>query len=246
MKARQIVLATALLVVLWQVAAMVVNASVLPGPWAALVALVYNLPRGLAHHFLVSGYRLVASMVIATLLATPLGLAIGQSPRWNGLVSPLIYLTYPVPKIVFLPIIMLFLGTGDSSKVFIISLILFFQILVVVRDACLGVRPELVQSVRSLGANRLEQLRYVYLPACLPSVLTALRVSTGTAIAVLFLAETFATQSGLAYYITVEAWGRMAYPEMYAGVIAMAVLGFTTYVFLDRLERRVCEWMVVK
>ncbi|MGE5620529.1 MAG: ABC transporter permease [Sphingomonadaceae bacterium] len=246
MKGRQILLATALIVVLWQSAAWVVNASVLPGPGAALSALARQLPLGLGHHFLVSGYRLVASMAIAVLVATPLGLAIGQSPRWNGLMSPIIYLTYPVPKIVFLPIIMLFLGTGDVSKIFVISLILFFQILVVVRDACLMVRPELVQSVRSLGAGRLDLLRYVYLPACLPSVLTALRVSTGTAVAVLFLAETFATQSGLAYYITVEAWGRMAYPEMYAGVIAMATLGLTTYVVLDRLERRLCEWMVVK
>ncbi|MHB0870798.1 MAG: ABC transporter permease [Chloroflexota bacterium] len=246
MKGRQILLSTALLVALWQLAAMAVNASLLPGPGVALVALAQQLPRGLGHHFLVSGYRLVASMAIAVLLATPLGLAIGQSPRWNGLMSPIIYLTYPVPKIVFLPIIMLFLGTGDASKIFMISMILFFQILVVVRDACAGVRPELVQSVRSLGARRQELLRYVYLPACLPSVLTALRVSTGTAVAVLFLAETFATQSGLAYYITVEAWGRMAYPEMYAGVIAMAALGLTAYVLLDRLERRVCEWMVVK
>lgn len=246
MKLRQILAATVLIVLLWQLAAMAVNASLLPGPGAALSALIRDLPRGLAHHFLVSGYRLALSMVIAALLATPLGLAIGQSPRWNALVSPVIYLTYPVPKIVFLPIIMLFLGTGDSSKVFMISLILFFQILVVVRDACLGVRPELVQSVRSLGAGRLGLLRYVYFPACLPAVLTALRVSTGTAIAVLFLAETFATQSGLAYYITVEAWGRMAYPEMYAGVIAMAVLGLITYVLLDRLERQACEWMVVK
>ncbi len=246
MKGRHILFAGLLLIVIWQLAATVMNVSVLPGPGAAMAALVYNLPRGLAGHFLVSGYRLVIAMAIATLLATPLGLAMGQSPRLNGLASPLIYLTYPVPKIVFLPLIMLFLGTGDASKVFIISLILFFQILVVVRDACVAVRPELVQSVRSLGANRLELLRYVYVPACLPSVLTALRVSTGTAIAVLFLAETFATQSGLAYFITVEAWGRMAYPEMYAGVIAMAALGLITYVALDRLERRVCEWMVVR
>ena len=246
MTAGRLLLVTTLLVVVWQAAALLVNNSVLPGPGSAGAALVHALPRGLAQHFLVSGYRLVVSMVLATVLATPLGLATGQSARLNGLVSPLIYLVYPVPKIVFLPIIMLFLGTGDASKVFIITLILFFQILVVVRDACLGVRPELVQSVRSLGAKRVELLRYVYLPACLPAVLTALRVSTGTAIAVLFLAETFATQSGLAYYITVEAWGRMAYPEMYAGVIAMALLGLLTYIFLDRLERRLCEWMVVR
>ncbi len=246
MKTRHVLFATALILALWQAAAMLVNNSVLPGPGLALVALIRDLPRGLAGHFLVSGYRLVASMVVATVLAAPLGLVIGQSLRLNALVSPLLYLIYPVPKIVFLPIVMLFLGTGDGSKVFIIALILFFQILVVVRDACLGVRPELAQSVRSLGAGGLDLLRYVYLPACLPSVLTALRVSTGTAIAVLFLAETFATQSGLAYYITVEAWGRMAYAEMYGGVIAMAILGLATYSLLDVLEKRACEWMFVR
>ena len=246
MKVRHLLIATVLVAALWQVAAMLVNNMVLPGPGAAVAALAKDLPRGLAGHFMASGYRLVASMVVATVIAAPLGLVIGQSPRLNSLVSPILYLIYPVPKIVFLPIIMLFLGTGDGSKVFIIALILFFQILVVVRDACVGVRPELVQSVRSLGAGRVDLLRYVYLQACLPSVLTALRVSTGTAIAVLFLAETFATQSGLAYYITVEAWGRMAYAEMYAGVIAMAILGLATYIILDRAERQLCKWMFVR
>jgi ABC-type nitrate/sulfonate/bicarbonate transport system permease component len=246
MSGRHLLLPIALVVLVWQVASMLVSSSLLPGPGAALQSLIYNLPRGLGHHFLVSGYRLAISMVIATLLAAPLGLAMGQSPRLNRLVSPMIYLIYPIPKIVFLPIIMLFLGTGDVSKVFIISLILFFQILVVVRDACLAVRPELVQSVRSLGAGRLDLLRHVYFPASLPSILTALRVSTGTAVAVLFLAETFATQAGLAYFITVEAWGRLAYADMYAGVLAMAILGLSTYMLLDRLERRACEWMTAR
>jgi ABC-type nitrate/sulfonate/bicarbonate transport system permease component len=246
MSGRHLLLPIAIVVLVWQVASMLVSSSLLPGPGAAVQALVHNLPRGLGHHFLVSGYRLALSMAIATLLAAPLGLAMGQSPRLNRLVSPMIYLIYPIPKIVFLPIIMLFLGTGDVSKVFIISLILFFQILVVVRDACLAVRPELVQSVRSLGAGRLDLLRHVYFPASLPSILTALRVSTGTAVAVLFLAETFATQAGLAYFITVEAWGRLAYADMYAGVLAMAMLGLSTYMLLDRLERRACEWMVAR
>ena len=83
-------------------------------------------------------------------------------------------------------------------------------------------------------------------PASLPAVLTALRVSTGTAVAVLFLAETFATQSGLAYFITVEAWGRMAYADMYAGVIAMGILGLSIYVLLDRLSAGRATWMVVR
>ena len=146
----------------------------------------------------------------------------------------------------FLPIILLFLGIGNTSKVFIIALILFFQILVVVRDEANGLRPELVYSVRSLGAGRLALFRFVFLPATLPGVLTAVRVSIGTAIAVLFFAESFATTSGLGYYIIVESWGRLAYPEMYAGVVAMSILGVLLYFLVDGLERRLAPWARIR
>jgi NitT/TauT family transport system permease protein len=72
---------------------------------------------------------------------------------------------YPIPKIVFLPIILLLLGVGNLSKIFVICLILFFQMLVVVRDEAASLRPELIASVRSLGAGRRAPIRYVYLPA---------------------------------------------------------------------------------
>ncbi|MCS7001553.1 MAG: ABC transporter permease subunit, partial [Dehalococcoidia bacterium] len=123
-----------------------------------------------------------------------------------------------------------------------ITLILFFQVLVVVRDAALSVRTELVQSVRSLGAKGLDILRYVYAPACLPAVLTGLRVSAGTAIAALYLTETFATREGLGFYI-MDSWTAFSYPRMYAAVVAMGVLGLLVYVGLDQLERRLCGWM---
>lgn len=163
----------------------------------------------------------------------------------SRLAAPVIYLLYPVPKIVLLPIVLLLFGIGDLSKVLIIALILFFQVLVVVRDAAANIRPELVASVRSLGAGRRAILRFVYLPACLPAALTAVRVSIGTAIAVLFFAESFATTSGLGYYIISETWGRLAYTEMYAGVIAMSLLGLGLYYFVDRLEHRLCPWLFV-
>jgi NitT/TauT family transport system permease protein len=113
----------------------------------------------------------------------------------------------------------------------------------VVRDAASALRPELIYSVRSLGAGRRALFRFVYLPATLPAALTGLRVSIGTAIAVLFFAESFATTSGLGYYIIVESWGRLAYPEMYAGVVAMSVLGLLLYFLVDWLERRLAPWM---
>jgi NitT/TauT family transport system permease protein len=221
----------------------VVHVSLLPGPGPVLLALVRETPRGLGMHFLISGLRVVVSIVLAMLTAVPLGLALGQSRALDRLFYPVVYFVYPIPKIVFLPVILLLLGIGNLSKVFMIFLILFFQIVVVVRDAASSLRPELLYSVRSLGAGRRALYRYVYLPATIPAALTALRISIGTAIAVLFFAESFATTSGLGYYIMVESWGRLAYTEMYAGVVAMSVLGLLLYFVVDRLERRLAPWL---
>ncbi len=246
MRRRDLALGVFGLLLAWQLVAVLLRVDLLPGPLAVGQALVRELPRGLGRHFLVSGWRVVASIVISVVTAVPAGLVLGQSQRLNRLFSPVVYIVYPIPKIVFLPIILLFLGIGDTSKIFIIFLILFFQILVVVRDSASALRPELIYSVRSLGAGRRALFRFVYLPATIPAALTALRVSVGTAIAVLFFAESFATTSGLGYYIIVESWGRLAYPEMYAGVLAMSVLGLLLYFVVDWLERRLAPWLKVE
>jgi NitT/TauT family transport system permease protein len=243
MRKRDLLLATAGLLVFWQLAATLINKPVLPPPWEVLRAFALALPEELGRHMLVSAWRVVVSIALAIALAVPAGLGLGLSPTASRLAAPLIYLLYPIPKIVFLPIILLLLGIGNLSKIFIISLILFFQMLVVVRDEAANLRPELIASVRSLGAGRRALFRYVYLPACLPAMLTSLRVSIGTAIAVLFFAESFATTSGLGYYIVVETWGRLDYAEMYAGVVAMSLLGLVLYFAVDSIQRRMCPWL---
>jgi ABC-type anion transport system duplicated permease subunit len=105
------------------------------------------------------------------------------------------------PKVVFVPVVILFLGIGDTAKITIMFLILFFQIVVLVRDQAAGLPPQLMQSLRSLGAGRRALFRFVYLPASLPAILTALRQSIGTAVAVLYITELSATKYGLGYYI---------------------------------------------
>jgi ABC-type nitrate/sulfonate/bicarbonate transport system permease component len=195
---------TLILLVAWELAALAVRLPILPTPILVAQAFVVELGRGLAGHFLSSLWRVVASTCLAVLLAAPAGLVLGQSPRLDSLFSPVIYILYPVPKVVFVPIVLLFLGIGDLPKIAIIFLILFFQILVLVRDQAAVIRPELLLSVRSLGAGRRALFRYVYLPASLPAILTALRQSVGTAVAVLYIAESFATQRGLGYYISLN------------------------------------------
>jgi NitT/TauT family transport system permease protein len=122
-------------------------------------------------------------------------------------------------------------------------MILFFQILVLVRDSAASIRPEIVTSVRSLGAGRRALFRFVYLPASLPAVLTAVRQSIGTAVAVLYIAELFATRYGLGYYIYVQGSTLFDYAKMYAGIIAMSLLGLGLYFVVDGVEHRACRWL---
>jgi NitT/TauT family transport system permease protein len=246
MRKRDLTLAALAILIIWEIIALVLDRDILPAPTAVAVAFVVQLSRGLWWHFLVSAWRVVASIVLSVALATPAGLVLGQYPRVDRFFAPLIYLTYPFPKIVLLPIIFLFLGIGDASKIFIIFLILFFQILVVVRDQASAIRAELLYSVRSLGAGRRALLRFVYLPATLPAVLTSIRLSIGTAIAVLFFTETFATNAGLGYYVIVDTFQRIAYPEMYAGVVAMSLLGLILYFIVDYAEHVLCPYLFVK
>jgi NitT/TauT family transport system permease protein len=243
MKRRDLLLTVVALLALWQAAAMALDQPILPTPVAVFQAFFEELISGdLPEHLLASLWRVVASTALAIGLAVPAGLVLGQSRRLNSLFSPVIYLLYPIPKVVFVPIVLLFLGIGNLAKIVLIFMVLFFQILVLVRDQAASIRPELIQSVRSLGAGRRALFRFVYWPASLPAILTALRQSVGTAVAVLYVAELFATQRGLGYYIYYTGSTLFDYPAMYAGIVALSLMGLGLYFGVDWLERRLCPW----
>ena len=245
MKRRDLLLAILALLVIWQAIALLIDKPILPTPIKVAQVFVTEMLNGnLLVHFLASLWRVIASVVLAIAIAAPAGLILGQSKYLNNLFSPVIYLLYPVPKVVLVPVLLLFLGIGDMPKIAIVFIILFFQILVLVRDQAATLRPELIQSVRSLGAGRRALFRFVYFPASLPAILTALRQSVGTAVAVLYIAELFATQKGLGYYIYLNGSTLFNYPAMYAGVVAMSLLGLGLYFTVDLLERLLCPWQV--
>jgi NitT/TauT family transport system permease protein len=141
-----------------------------------------------------------------------------------------------------MPVLLILLGIGNVSKIVLITLIVFYQILVTTRDAAKSLKKEYIMSVKSLGAKSLELYRHVYLPGCLPAILTSLRLGLGTAMAVLFLTETYATQKGIGYYI-MNSLSSMSYQNMFAGIIAMGIMGFILYLFLDKIEKILCAWI---
>jgi NitT/TauT family transport system permease protein len=214
----------------------------MPSPVIVLPLFFQSIFDELGLHFLASTGRVLAAIGVAVVTAVPVGLGLGQTPRLDRIFAPLIAIVYPIPKIVFLPVIYVLMGITDISKIFLIAVIIFFQILVVVRDEAANLHPELILSVRSLGAGRRALFRYVYFPASLPAVLTALRVSVGTAIAVLFIAEQSLTTCGLGYYIVVETYQVLRYPEMYTGILAMSLLGLVLYFVIYNLEDKFCRY----
>lgn len=224
----------------WQLTALLVNSPALPTPLASWQVLQQNLP-GLLPAFGTSLYRTVLGLLIGALPAVPLGIALGRSERLDAVCGPILYLLYPVPKIVFLPVLLVLLGLADAPKIALIALTVLFQVLMSVRDAACQVPAQIILSARSLGAGRLQMLRHVILPAVMPDLFTALRIGSGTAVAVLFLAESFAGSTGLGYFI-VDAWGMINYPRMFAGIIAMAILGVLIYAVIDLVEKRVTAW----
>jgi NitT/TauT family transport system permease protein len=243
MKKRDLIFAAIAILLTWQILSWLIDKPILPGPVIVLTTFITELRNGLVLHILASLWRVIASTILAILLAVPAGLVMGQSRRINSIFSPILYLIYPIPKVVFVPVLLLIFGVGDLAKILIIFIILFFQIIVLVRDQAANLRPELLLSVRSLGAGRRALFRFVYYPASLPAILTALRQSVGTAVAVLYIAELFATQRGLGYYIYLTGSTLFDYPAMYAGIIAMSLLGLCLYFSVDWLEKRLCPWL---
>lgn len=231
--------------VLWAGLAALVRKPFLPAPLLAFGRLFELFGDGtLPRHIGASLRRIGLALAIASPFAWGLGLLAGRTKTADTLLSPLIYLFHPLPKVAFLPLLMLFLGLGDASKVALMGLVVFGQLFVGARDAGHAVAPPLLDTVRSLGGGRGSTLWHAVVPATTPALISSLRVSLGTCIAVLFLSETFASMDGLGWLI-MDAWSRIEYPEMYAAILALSGVGLLLYLVLDAAERLLLRWREV-
>jgi NitT/TauT family transport system permease protein len=226
---------------LWLLLAWCIRSDALVSPLKVYAAMGTILQTAVWQHVAASAIRIVEGILIAFAMAVPCGFLLANYPKINKLCSPLLYFSYPVPKLALLPVVMLLTGIGDAAKITMIVLILVFQMIVAVRDAILHIPHEDFHVLISLGAGKKQVLRWIILPAILPETLTSLRIATGTAISVLFFTETFGTDRGMGFYI-VDAWMRLVYTEMYAGILLLSLLGFLLFFAIDLLEERICQW----
>ncbi len=226
----------------WKVLAMFLSQAVLPYPEDAIGAFLVSLfDSSFWAHFYASAFRATVAMLIAWIIAFPVGILMGSSSRIDALLSPFVFMTYPVPKVVLLPVVLLVFGLGDLSKILIISLILGYQVLVATRDGVRSIHSQYIDSIKSLGADRRQLFVEGYIPAALPHGFTALRLNSGVSVAVLFFVESFATLEGLGYLI-MDAWGKMDFDQMFVGIFGMSLLGVILNESTNLLEKAICPW----
>lgn len=238
---RMFALGICLCLALWAGMAYLLQMPVIPSPVQVLLRLAAKFPDTIAVHAGYSLMRIVLGLFAAVAVGYPVGVLMGYFPRVNRLLAPLLYLTYPVPKIALLPVVMLLFGVGEWSKLILVFLIIVFQVVVAVRDAVAAIPSETYAPLRVLGASFAQIVRHIIVPASLPKFITAVRVAMATAISVLFFTETFGTQYGIGYYI-MDAWLRVNYLDMYAGIVVLSAMGLLLFILLDWAERLLCRW----
>ncbi|SEN67666.1 NitT/TauT family transport system permease protein [Amphibacillus marinus] len=240
-KKHQTAYATIVIWLIWYLIHLTMQTKVVPNPFDAISTFVRLLSGELLFHLGASTLRILISIIFSLLIGGTFGLFLGLNDRFDRFFGPILYLLYPIPKIAFLPVFMILFGLGNTSKIILITVIIMFQVLVTIRDSVKGLSRTMFLSVRSTGASKLQIYQHLILPAILPKALTALRLSVGTSISVLFFAENFATRYGIGYFI-MDAWTRINYLEMYAGIIAISLLGLFIFKSIDLLEQWACNW----
>jgi NitT/TauT family transport system permease protein len=218
------------------------KSNIIPGPYETIVAFVQLIQGDLLLHVFTSLFRITAAVVISMSIGVPLGLWIGLKKQADAVISPIVYILYPIPKIAFLPVFMILFGLGNSSKIILIITIILFQIILAARDGVKEIPVELYYSVRSLGLSQRQTYMDLVVPAVLPKILSALRVSIGVSIAVLFFGENFATTYGIGYFI-MNCWIMVDYVQMFAGILALSIMGMLIFKLIDLLERKLCPWV---
>ncbi|MDQ3809848.1 MAG: ABC transporter permease, partial [Chloroflexota bacterium] len=235
-------------IVLWQALAVLngslhfYNPKLFPAPADIALAGWGLAEKGdLQRHVVVSVGRVLVGFAVAAPLAILLGVAVAKVRWCETILDPVVEALRPIPTLALLPIIILWFGIGETSKVFFIAYSCFF---VIFTTTVLGVRnvdPILVRAARSLGLNRWRIYRHVILPSALPDVLVGLRLGLSVGFFVIVAAEFIAADTGLGYLINYSrTWFQV--DNMMLGAIVIGALGISSNYLLVALEHRLFRW----
>ena len=186
-------------------------------------------------------YRALAGFALAALIGIPAGMLIasGRFARW--FCAPLISVGFPMPKIAFLPVFMLWFGVYDMSKIVMVSFAAIFTVVVAAEAATRGVDRFMLWSARSMGASRMALFREVVLPAAMPQFLTGLQIALPVSLITAVAAEMLMGGAGLGGAM-LAAGNYADSPGVFSGIIETSVVGLVAVAGMTQLRRRLLRW----
>ena len=242
-------LATVLLFLLvwWGVTALgFVKPLFVPSPGAIVAKFGDILANGftgasLFEHVAISTARVFGAFLLACVIGIPLGLAMGMSPAVRGIFDPPIEFYRPIPPLAYLPLMIIWFGIGEASKVLLIFLSVFAPVALGARAGVKSAAIEQIHAAYSFGATRWQVLRHVILPAALPEILTAMRIGIGFGWTTLVAAEMVAATKGLGYMV-LSASQFLQTPTVILGILIIAAIAYAFDLLMRALERRLVPW----
>ncbi|MCI1255659.1 ABC transporter permease [Corynebacterium provencense] len=232
------------LAVWWLITAMgVIDETFLPGPADVVRVIVETATSGqLWDDMGVSVWRVMVGYLLAVVLAVPLGVLSGSSPRAEAAIEPLTDFIRYMPVVAFVPLTIIWVGTEDTQKFLIIWLGTFFQMVLMVADAVRRVPRSYQNLGATLGMGRTGILVHIIVPAALPRIWDTLRLCLGWAWSWLVVAELVAATSGMGYRIT-QAQRFLATDTIIAYVIVLGVLGLVFDQVMRAAGRRMFRYL---
>jgi taurine transport system permease protein len=192
-------------------------------------------------HVLASLGRMGIALLIAVAIGIPLGLMMGMN-RWaKGIFDVPIELYWPLPPLAYLPLMIIWLGIGETSKVVLLTLAMLAPICLAAQAGIRSASAERVQAALSLGANRRQIVTSVLLPSALPEILTGVRIGIAAGWSTLVAAELIAARSGLGTMI-MSAANFLATDVVFVGLFVIALFAFAFSAAMRALERRLVPW----
>ncbi len=229
----------AILIVLWELLVRFSgwNSNVFPPPHAVLLSMGELIANGsIFKHTVASLFRVTVGFYLAVILGVPLGIVLGRSRVLALVLNPIINFLRPISPLAWIPLAMLWFGIGDKPAIFLIFLSSFFPIVVATTIAVRSINPVYFHVAANFDFSRSEVVRMIVLPAIIPSVITALRLTMTIAWIVVVAAEMIAVQSGLGYLILDSRNGlRMDY--VMDGMIVIGIIGLFLDFIMQRLSR---------
>ena len=222
----------------------VIDVRFFPPPSAIIEQMVVLMSTGeLWTHLIASMRRLFIGFWVGLVPALVLGVLMGLSRPVRAALGPLVSGTYPIPKSALLPLILLIFGLGETSKVVMVAIGVFYPVVLNTVAGVMQVAPMYYDVSKNFGASRWQVFKTVAVPGAMPSIMTGVELGAGLGLILIAIAEMIGANSGLGFMIW-NAWQLYSVETMYVGLLVIAIIGYVLSLLLAEVSRLLMPWRV--